>query len=300
MNILYSGSASWSFLMLMVSMFLYWSSIAFPKFNLLFTIAKASLTLSNLILFIIITMRWIETRHFPLSNLYESLLFLTWCTTFITLLLENKSQSNVIGSIISPLATLIMGFAALALPTNMQKSTALVPALKSNWLVMHVSVMMVSYAVLMVGTLLGILFLILNQNNLFPLTLDSRISSSTPRELLPISASYTEQRLQLLASIDNLSYRTIALGFPLLTLGIISGAVWANEAWGSYWSWDPKESWALITWLIFATYLHVRIQRGWEGKPAAILASAGFIVVWICYLGVNFLGQGLHSYGWIQ
>lgn len=300
MNILYSGSAGWSFVILMISMFLYWSSIAFPKFNLLFTMAKVSLTLSNLILFIIITIRWIETRHFPLSNLYESLLFLTWCTTFITLLLENKSQSNVIGSIISPLATLIMGFATLALPTNMQKATALVPALKSNWLVMHVSVMIVSYAVLMVGTLLGILFLILNQNNLFPSTLDSRISSSTSRELLPISASYTEQRLQLLASIDHLSYRTIALGFPLLTLGIISGAVWANEAWGSYWSWDPKESWALITWLIFAAYLHVRIQRGWEGKPAAILASAGFVVVWICYLGVNFLGQGLHSYGWIQ
>nr|YP_010336255.1 cytochrome c biogenesis protein [Chroodactylon ornatum]UNJ14661.1 cytochrome c biogenesis protein [Chroodactylon ornatum] len=300
MNILYSNSASWSFLMLMISMFLYWSSLAFPKFNILFTLAKVSLTLSNLILFVLISMRWIETRHFPLSNLYESLLFLTWCTTFITLMLENKSQSNVIGSIISPLATLIMGFATLALPTNMQKATALVPALKSNWLVMHVSVMIVSYAVLMVGTLLGILYLVLNQKKLFPSTLDAPIPSSTSRELLPISASYTEQRLQLLASIDNLSYRTIALGFPLLTLGIISGAVWANEAWGSYWSWDPKESWALITWLIFAAYLHVRIQRGWEGKPAAILASAGFVVVWICYLGVNFLGQGLHSYGWIQ
>ena len=106
-------------------------------------------------------------------------------------------------------------------------------------------------------------------------------------------------KLSLLESLDNLSYRIIGLGFPLLTIGIISGAVWANEAWGSYWSWDPKETWALITWLVFAAYLHTRITKSWQGKGPAILASVGFIVVWICYLGVNFLGKGLHSYGWV-
>ena len=90
----------------------------------------------------------------------------------------------------------------------------------------------------------------------------------------------------------------IGLGFPLLTIGIIAGAVWANEAWGSYWSWDPKETWALITWLVFAAYLHTRITRGWQGRRPAILAGVGFAVVWICYLGVNVLGKGLHSYGW--
>ena len=95
--------------------------------------------------------------------------------------------------------------------------------------------------------------------------------------------------------MDNISYRIISLGFPFLTIGIIAGAVWANEAWGSYWSWDPKETWALITWLVFAAYLHARIVKGWEGQRPAILASIGFFVVWICYLGVNFLGQGLHS-----
>jgi cytochrome c-type biogenesis protein CcsB len=108
-----------------------------------------------------------------------------------------------------------------------------------------------------------------------------------------------EKKLNLLESLDNLSYRIIGLGFPLLTIGIIAGAVWANEAWGSYWSWDPKETWALITWLVFAAYLHARITKSWQGKGPAILASIGFIVVWICYLGVNFLGKGLHSYGWI-
>ena len=106
------------------------------------------------------------------------------------------------------------------------------------------------------------------------------------------------QRLNLAETLDNISYRIIGLGFPLLTIGIIAGGVWANEAWGSYWSWDPKETWALITWLVFAAYLHSRITRGGQGRKPAILAAAGFVVVWICYLGVNLLGKGLHSYGW--
>ena len=105
-------------------------------------------------------------------------------------------------------------------------------------------------------------------------------------------------RLVLLENLDNWSYRILGLGFPFLTIGIISGGVWANEAWGSYWSWDPKETWALITWLVFATYLHARFTKGWEGRKTAILGGIGFFVIWICYLGVNFLGKGLHSYGW--
>jgi len=106
-------------------------------------------------------------------------------------------------------------------------------------------------------------------------------------------------KLPLLEIVDIWSYRIIGLGFPFLTIGIISGAVWANEAWGSYWSWDPKETWALITWLVFAIYLHSRLLKGWQGEKAALVGSAGFFVIWICYLGVNFLGKGLHSYGWV-
>ena len=106
-------------------------------------------------------------------------------------------------------------------------------------------------------------------------------------------------QLSLLETVDTWSYRIIGLGFPFLTIGIISGAVWANEAWGSYWSWDPKETWALITWLVFAVYLHSRLLKGWQGTKAATIGSFGFFVIWICYLGVNFLGKGLHSYGWV-
>ena len=104
--------------------------------------------------------------------------------------------------------------------------------------------------------------------------------------------SLPQHKINLLNKLDRWSYRTIGIGFPFLTMGIISGAVWANEAWGSYWSWDPKETWALITWLIFAIYLHSRLLKGWQGQKAAVLGSCGFFVIWICYLGVNFLGKG--------
>jgi cytochrome c-type biogenesis protein CcsB len=213
-----------------------------------------------------------------------------------------------------------MGFAGLSLPESMQAPSPLVPALKSNWLMMHVTVMMLSYASLIVGSLLGIFFLILasgrkeditlqgnsygkkfNSTNLVNTAFYKEDSTENYSNLIVEEVDTLnptqEKRLSLLESVDNLSYRTISFGFPLLTIGIIAGAVWANEAWGSYWSWDPKETWALITWLVFASYLHARITKSWQGRKPAIIASFGFIVVWICYLGVNFLGKGLHTYG---
>ena len=133
-----------------------------------------------------------------------------------------------------------------------------------------------------------------------PLTLVTDSGTTAVLELPTMSTTIalTPQRLSLADTLDNISYRIIGLGFPLLTIGIIAGGVWANEAWGSYWSWDPKETWALILWLVFAAYLHSRITKGWQGRKPAILAAVGFVVVWICYLGVNILGKGLHSYGW--
>ena len=97
--------------------------------------------------------------------------------------------------------------------------------------------------------------------------------------------------------LDSWSYRVISLGFTLLTIGILCGAVWANEAWGSYWNWDPKETWAFITWTIFAIYLHSRTNQNWKGTNSALVASIGFLIIWICYFGINLLGIGLHSYG---
>ena len=191
----------------------------------------------------------------------------------------------------------------------MQKMTPLIPALQSNWLMMHVSVMLLSYTTLFSGTLLSISFLILGwikklmTPDLSKIRLQNINSIKSEAEFSFLSGEKKENsisflKLEYLNSLDNLSYRLIGIGFSFLTIGILSGAVWANEAWGSYWSWDPKETWALITWITFAIYLHTRLVRGWEGRKPALVASIGFFILWICYLGVNILGKGLHSYGW--
>ena len=227
-------------------------------------------------------------------------------------IIERNISISLIGAVTSPLSLFVIGFATLSLPEGMQKAAPLVPALKSNWLMMHVSIMMLSYSTLITGSLLSILFLVLTLGKNVSLQgsslggtnlqqVDTRNMSMAVLEgTIPNKTKLgSSDSLSLLETLDNLSYRIIGLGFPLLTTGIIAGAVWANEAWGAYWSWDPKETWALITWFVFAAYLHARITKSWQGKRPAILASIGFVVVWICYLGVNFLGKGLHSYGWI-
>jgi len=295
---------------LLFAMTIYWISLSFfTKTNSLMQIGRISSIIANSLLFLILGSRWIIAGYFPLSNLYESLLFLTWTLLTIYLYIENKTKSKLIGAILIPVALLINGFANLTLSPEMQKAAPLVPALQSNWLMMHVSMMMLSYATLIIGSLLSILFLVISKYQ--DVQLDIVSDSSIP--LYNVMLNYYETKLfsrsdeiselgklKLLQSLDNWSYRIIGLGFPFLTIGIIAGGVWANEAWGSYWSWDPKETWALITWIIFATYLHSRITKGWEGKKTAILGGIGFFVIWICYLGVNFLGKGLHSYGWVS
>lgn len=293
-----------SFGLLLLSVLIYWISLAFPQLNKFHKIGQIFTILTNCSLFITLLLRWIINNYFPLSNLYESLIFLTWCITFTHILIEKQNKNIIIGAISSPISLFIISFASFSLPTEMQAAAPLVPALRSNWLMMHVTIMMISYATLIIGSLLSILFLIISQNNYIEIQGSSIKKKNKSYNIndnsLIINPKINIAKMTLLESIDNLSYRTIGLGFPLLTIGIIAGAVWANDAWGSYWSWDPKETWALITWLIFASYLHSRFTKSWKGRKPAILASIGFLVVWICYLGVNFLGKGLHSYGWLQ
>jgi cytochrome c-type biogenesis protein CcsB len=271
-------------LILFQTMICYWITIKYPKFTILQNLCWIGNITSNFFIFLILSLRWVISGYFPLSNLYESLLFLNWCLLFIIFIVESKTQTRIISAIVIPLNLLINTFATLILPQPMQIAVSLVPSLQSNWLMMHVSMMMLSYAILLLGSLLSILFFILNKN-------------------YSIHKSVINQKIiktQLLENIDNWSYRIIGIGFPFLTIGIISGAIWANEAWGSYWSWDPKETWALITWIIFAAYIHARLTQGWKGEKASILGALGFLIVWICYLGTNFLGQGLHSYGFLS
>lgn len=317
-----------SFAVLFITMLLYWSGAAFPQVPFLSTLGTAGMAIANLCIAGLLGARWLEGGYFPLSNMYESLFFLCWGITAFHLIAERLGQNRWVGVVTAPVATGITAFATLTLPQSMQVSEPLVPALKSNWLMMHVSVMMMSYAALMVGSLLAIAFLVATWGQDIqlrgssvgtggfrsPLQRTDRPAEQATQTLAfansgegstavlnrPVASNstLTLQRLTLAETLDNLSYRVIGLGFPLLTIGIISGAVWANEAWGAPWSWDPKETWALITWLVFAAYLHARITRGWQGRRPAYLAAIGFVVVWICYLGVNLLGKGLHSYGW--
>ena len=159
----------------------------------------------------------------------------------------------------------------------------------------------VSYAALLVGSLLSLAVLVMDRGEALQLR-SSSIGSGGFRQAVttPDSGFLELQSLEISTNeqLDSLSYRTITVGFLMLTVGIISGAVWANEAWGSYWSWDPKETWALICWLVYAAYLHTRLSRGWQGRRPALVAVVGLIVIAVCYIGVNLLGIGLHSYGW--
>lgn len=281
--------------LLFFAMFLYWISLSFPKNQLIFQVSRICVIGSNLLFMTTLLMRWVTEGYFPLSNLYESLIFLSWGISLIHLVIEAKTKSRLIGAISTPLMFFLSGFSSLTLPIEMQKALPLVPSLQSNWLMMHVSMMMVSYATLIIGSLLSILylaFIFLNK----PKVISN--FETTSNEVM-LTSKISNAQLSLLETVDIWSYRIIGLGFPFLTIGIISGAVWANEAWGAYWSWDPKETWALITWLVFAIYLHSRLLKGWQGQKAAVLGSCGFFVIWICYLGVNFLGKGLHSYGWV-
>jgi len=266
---------------LLVAMVSYWINLSFfNKKSFLSKFGQANTIFANVLLFFILCSRWIVAGYFPLSNLYESLLFLTWALLTVFLYIEVKTNSRLIGAVLIPLTLLMNGFANLTLTPEMQKSSPLVPALQSNWLMLHVSMMLLSYGMLIMGSLLSILFLVISKNK----EVDLQLVETSSLPLYNIMVEYYETnmisstsvisefgKLKLLQSLDNWSYRIIGLGFPFLTVGIISGGVWANEAWGSYWSWDPKETWALITWLVFATYLHARITKGWEGNRTAIL-----------------------------
>lgn len=254
---------------------------------------------ANLCLTAQLVLRWWESGHFPISNLYESLCFLAWGCTLTQLLVERSWPSPLVPAAATPMALGCVAFASFALPDRLQEASPLVPALRSSWLVMHVSVIMISYAALLVGSLLSLAVLFTDRGNSMELR-SSSIGSGGYRQaqLATPQLQLSSVAMPAVEQLDSLSYRTITVGFLLLSVGLVSGAVWANEAWGSWWSWDPKETWALICWLVYAAYLHTRLIRGWQGRKPALVAAAGVVVIVVCYIGVNLLGIGLHSYGW--
>jgi len=228
-------------------------------------------------------LRWKESYnmgmgHAPLSNLYESVVFFAWSIVLIFGIIDIKYKYRIIGAFVMPFALLAMAWGQLYLPTDINP---LMPALQSNWLLYHVLTCFLGYAAFAVACGVSIMYLI----------------KATYEEKGTDAAGGVIAHFPPTKILDDLNYKSIMIGFPLLTLGIITGAAWANYAWGTYWSWDPKETWSLIVWFIYAAFLHARFTKGWVGKRAAWLSIIGFAATIFCYLGVNLLLSGLHSYG---
>ena len=227
-----------------------------------------------------IIMRWVESYrlgigHAPLSNMYESLVFFSWTIVIIYLVIERQYKNAVIGAFATPLAFLAMAYASMS-PNVSDRIQPLIPALKSNWLIAHVITCFLGYAGFAIAFAISFMYLFKQR--------DVEGKSS-------LLSYFPKPRV-----LDELTHQMVMFGFLFLSIGIITGAVWANSAWGSYWTWDPKETWSLITWFIYATLLHARMMRGWYGKRIAYLAIIGFMAVIFTYFGVNYL-PGLHSYG---
>jgi len=227
-----------------------------------------------------IVLRWIESYelgigHAPLSNLYESLIFFAWTIVFLYLLIEWRTKNRSLGAFATPLAFLAMAYASYS-PTISSRIQPLVPALKSNWLIAHVLTCFFGYAAFALAFALSLMYLLKKR--------EKANRSNVLIRIIPDSSI-----------LDDMNYQMVVIGFLLLTLGIITGSVWAHSAWGTYWSWDPKETWSLITWLVYAALLHSRMVRGWRGKKLALLSIIGFSCVLFTYFGVNYLA-GLHSY----
>jgi cytochrome c-type biogenesis protein CcsB len=227
-----------------------------------------------------IVLRWLESYrlgfgHAPLSNLYESLVFFAWAIMAIYLIVERKYENRILGAFTTPLAFLAMAYASLS-PNVSDRIQPLMPALKSNWLIAHVITCFIGYASFAIAFGISLMYLAKQRDTGNHKPLLSRFPKS--------------------GILDELNHQMVMFGFLFLSIGIITGAVWANSAWGRYWGWDPKETWSLITWLIYATLLHARLMRGWHGKRIAYLSIAGFLAVLFTYFGVNLL-PGLHSYG---
>jgi cytochrome c-type biogenesis protein CcsB len=396
----------------LVAMVLYISYLAFRKEAIGKTasiVALSGLVVQTIALFL----RWRESYQMdigrvPLSNLYESLVFFTWSTVLIYLIVEYKYKTRAFGAFVLPVAFLALAFINVA---GISKDiTPLVPALKSNWLFYHVLISFLGYAAFGVAFAISMIYLLMDTEDRGParnlysgiaaivilsllgnymasmgkdmktvfwmglgalilawfiylvssgakhksqvflfwslcvtmtisllvgMGIDSVslayhplaegesfkdhlfettfLSHSVPMALVSWAVvlvlfwliwskgmglkKLLKQYMPAMDILDDVTYRMIAIGWPLLTGGIITGAVWANSAWGTYWSWDPKETWSLITWFVYAIYLHARYVRGWKGTQMAVISAVGFLAVIFTYLGVNLVLSGLHSYG---
>ncbi len=240
------------------AMVLYTGGLFFAK-KIFPAAARSFMILGILSLSYYIGMRWQIAARPPFSNMFESLILFSWAIAIASVFIDIKYKIKNIAALTALMSLLAIGYASL-----LDKDiTPLLPALKSNWLTIHVLTCFLGYAALTAAF---------------------------------VSSAVLLCRKKEDEKLDIISYKMISFGFLFLTLGIVSGAVWANSAWGTYWSWDPKETWSLITWFVYAIYLHIRFRKGWKGKRAAWISVIGFLAMIFTYFGVNYLLSGLHSY----
>ena len=228
-----------------------------------------------------LAVRAVQAGHWPLANIYEFSLVFLWGVVFVHLLLERVMalrqaqdvDTRAGGAFILPIAFLIGTYAWVLTPDSAQAPQPLLPALRSIWLQLHTITAAVGYGGFAASCGAGFMHLIKETG----LGLAGKLPS--PRE------------------IDAYNYRAVALGYPWMSLAIITGAIWAQVAWGSYWSWDIKETWALMVWLVYTLFFHTRVTKGWRGRPTAIISIVGFLVVLFTFLGVGWLARrvGLES-----
>ena len=218
-----------------------------------------------------LVVRGIGAGRLPLTNQYEFATSFAWGIALCYLVFQWKFSFRALGAFVTPVIIIIIGYAAM----QSKQVKELMPALQSGWLALHVSTAIISYGSFGVSCAVSAMFL-----------LRQRMAHS----------EFWQSNVPEGKKLDLISYRAVSLGFLFLTMVLITGAIWAEQAWGSYWSWDPKETWALITWFIYAIYLHLRISKGWQGKSAAIFSVVGFVCVIFTYIGVNTLLPGIHSY----
>ncbi len=348
------GTATIAYIIAMISYITY---LAFRKdgIGIFATVSTIVGFVAHTIAFVL---RWMEFARFsgmglirsvPLTNLYESLIFFVWSLILIYLIVEFRYKNRSFGAFVTPVAGLALAFIEMhGISTNIQP---LVPALQSNWLLVHVFMSFIAYATFALSFSTALMYLIITTERkneasyifwtitmgLFVVVLGAMgmdlLKFGPPEEgvgsMLFRATFLSGNPIIIFASaiaavalifaiwlwggalkrviesvgvspkvLDEVTYKSIAVGFPIFTLGgLIFGAIWADQAWGVYWSWDPKETWSLITWLVYAFYLHSRLLRGWRGHKTAVVAVIGFVAVIFTYLGVNLLLSGLHAYG---
>lgn len=218
--------------------------------------------------------RGITARFMPITNMYESLNFFSAAIVLAYLIVEHRFHNRTFGVFILPVVFILMAFSSL--PTTPKDIVPLIPALQSQWLIWHVVLSFIGEAAFAVAFGSGIMYLLRER---------------------AAAGSFAARTFPDARTLDLVTYRAVAIGFPIFTLGaLVFGAVWAKYAWGDYWTWDPKETWALITWIVYALFLHARIIQGWKGRVTALIAVVGFLATLFTLFGVNYLLSGLHSY----